>query len=188
MSNKFKNDMENNINKLEKSNDYLDKYDNKINTLNDKISKMKYAIKNNKALTDAEQNELQKKIKDITTQRDSINNEHHHAVEIIKKREKKVFKELEEKMKYDKGNGFDKDGVHKDTGTKYDPNGFDSYGIHINTNDKYNPRGFDIKGIYKNTKYIYDPNGFNRDGNHQYTKINMILTVLIEMVFTKILV
>ena len=164
MSNKFKNDMENNINKLEKSNDYLDKYDNKISTLNDKISRMKYAIKNNKALTDAEKNELQKKIiKDITTQQDSIN-------KIIKKREKKVFKELEEKMKYDKDNGFDKDGVHKDTGTKYDPNGFDSYGIHINTNDKYNPRGFDIKGIYKNTKYIYDPNGFDRDGNHHIPK------------------
>ena len=85
MSNKFKNDMENNINKLEKSNDYLDKHDNKISTLNDKISRMKYAIKNNKALTDAEKNELQKKIKDITTQQDSIN-------KIIKKREKKYLK------------------------------------------------------------------------------------------------
>ena len=34
-------------------------------------------------------------------------------------------------MKYD-FNGFDKDGIHKDTGRGYDLNGFDSYGIHIN--------------------------------------------------------
>ena len=34
---KFKNDMEDNINKLEKLNEYLDKFDNKISTLNDEI-------------------------------------------------------------------------------------------------------------------------------------------------------
>ena len=54
--NKFKNDTEDNINKLEKANEYLDKFDNKISTLNDEISKIKYAIKN-KTLTNAEKNE-----------------------------------------------------------------------------------------------------------------------------------
>ena len=42
---KFKNNMEDNINKLEKINEYLDKFDNKMSVLNDKISKIKYAIK-----------------------------------------------------------------------------------------------------------------------------------------------
>ena len=37
-SNKFKNYMEDNINKLEKANEYLNKFDNKISTLNDEIS------------------------------------------------------------------------------------------------------------------------------------------------------
>ena len=35
--NKFKNDTEDNVNKLEKANEYLDKFDNKISTLNDEI-------------------------------------------------------------------------------------------------------------------------------------------------------
>ena len=54
--NKFKNNTEDNVNKLEKANEYLDKFDNKISTLNDEISKIKYAIKN-KTLTNAEKNE-----------------------------------------------------------------------------------------------------------------------------------
>ena len=34
-------------------------------------------------------------------------------------------------------NGFDENGIHKDTGKHYDPNGFNSYGICTRTNDKY---------------------------------------------------
>ena len=56
--------MENNINKLEKINEYLDKFDNKIKVLNYKISKIKYTVKN-KTLTSAEKDELQCKIKKI---------------------------------------------------------------------------------------------------------------------------
>ena len=48
---------------------------------------------------------------------------------------KNFFDFEEKKIKYD-FNGFDEDGVHKDTGKSYDPNGFDSYGIHQYTNDK----------------------------------------------------
>ena len=92
--NKFKNDTEDNINKLEKANEYLDKSDNKISTLNDEISKIKYAIKN-KALTNAEKNELQNKIKELNTQKDSINNEFRHAVNVIKKLKKKRKKSEE---------------------------------------------------------------------------------------------
>ena len=47
--------MEDHINKLEKINEYLDKFYNKMSVLNDKISKIKYAIKH-KTLTSAEKN------------------------------------------------------------------------------------------------------------------------------------
>ena len=47
----------------------LNMLDNKISILNNKIFKNIYIIKNNKTLTNAERNELQNKIKDITTQR-----------------------------------------------------------------------------------------------------------------------
>ena len=80
----FKNNMEGNINKLEKINEYLDKFDNKINVLNVKISKIKYTDKN-KALTSAEKDELQNKIKELESQKNTINNELIHAVNIIKK-------------------------------------------------------------------------------------------------------
>ena len=81
MLNKFKDNMEEDRDNFYKeSNDYLDMYDNRISTLNDKISKIKDTIKNNKTLTNAEKNELQNKIKELTTQRDSVNNEHHRAV------------------------------------------------------------------------------------------------------------
>ena len=66
-------------------------------------------------------------------------------------------------------NGFDEDGIHKDTGKHYDPNGFNSYGIHTRTNDKYDHNGFDIKGFHKDTKNLYDTNGFNINGNHVIT-------------------
>ena len=76
--------MKNNINKLEKINEYLDKFDNKIKVLDDKISKIKYTVKN-KTLTSAEKDELQCKIKELESQRNTINNELIHAVNIIKK-------------------------------------------------------------------------------------------------------
>ena len=66
-------------------------------------------------------------------------------------------------------NGFDEDGIHKDTGKHYDPNGFNSYGIHTRTNDKYDHNGFDIKDFHKDTKNLYDTNGFNINGNQVIT-------------------
>ena len=60
--------MEDNINKLEKINEYLDKFDKKTNVLNDKIFKIKYTIKN-KTLTSAEKDEFQNKIKELESQK-----------------------------------------------------------------------------------------------------------------------
>ena len=77
--------MEDNINKLEKINECLDKFDNKMNVLNNKISKIKYTTKN-KTLTSAKKDELQNKIKELESQKNSINNELSHVVHIMKKK------------------------------------------------------------------------------------------------------
>ena len=79
MLNKFKDNMKENIDNFDKkSNDYLDIFDNKIRTLNDKISKIKDTIKNNKTLTNPEKNEFQYKI-------EIINKEKKNCKKIIKK-------------------------------------------------------------------------------------------------------
>ena len=105
---------ENIDNSDKKSNDYLDIFDNKISTLNDKISEIKDTNKNNKTLTNAEKNELQNKIeiinnekkelqeniKKIVSQKDSINNEHRRAVDNIRKYKKsKKYEDNLETMK-----------------------------------------------------------------------------------------
>ena len=64
-----------------------------MNVLNDKISKIKYTIKN-KTLTSTEKDELQNKIKELERQRNSINNELSHAVHIMTKKTLKNFKNL----------------------------------------------------------------------------------------------
>ena len=103
MLNKFKDNMKKDRDNFDKkSNDYLDIFDNKISTLNDKISKIKDTIKINKTLTNAEKNELQNKIEELTTQRDFITNEHRKAV--IKmlnlKKEKKLYEELKKDVEF----------------------------------------------------------------------------------------
>ena len=63
MLNKFKDNMKENIDNLDKkSNDCLDIFGNKISTLNNKIFKIKDTIKKNKILTNVEKNDLQNKI------------------------------------------------------------------------------------------------------------------------------
>lgn len=59
--------------------------------------------------------------------------------------------------KYDPENGFNRKGfncrgIHKDTGTPYDPNGydvngFDRNGIHRDTHTKWSPYNFDCRGF-----------------------------------------
>ena len=64
MLNKFKDNMKENIDNFDKkSNDYLDIFDNKTSTLNDKISKIKDTIKNDKILTNAEKMNCKIKLK-----------------------------------------------------------------------------------------------------------------------------
>ena len=73
MLNKFKDNMKENIDNFDKkSNDYLDIFDNKVSTLNDKIFKIKDTIKNNKTLTNAEKNELQNKIEIINKEKKEL--------------------------------------------------------------------------------------------------------------------
>ena len=73
MLNKFKDNMKENIDNFDKkSNDYLDIFDNKICTLNDKISKIKDTIINNRTLANAEKNELQNKIEIINNEKKRI--------------------------------------------------------------------------------------------------------------------
>ena len=156
MLNKFKDNMkEDRDNFDKKSNDYLDIFDNKISTLNDKISKIKDTIKNNKILTNAERNELQNKIKELTTQQDSVNNEHRRAVDKILnlKKEKKEYEALIK----------DLEKIYYSTSEeeKYDSYGFDKYGIHKDTR-RYLIGKFLMQKVF--TKIL---------------KINMILTVLI---------
>ena len=78
-----------------------------MSALNDKISKIKYAIKN-KTLTSAEKDglqniikelksekgELQNKIKKLESEKNTINNEHSYAVYIMKKNFLKNLKNL----------------------------------------------------------------------------------------------
>ena len=90
--------------------------------------------------------------------------------------------------------GFDKDGIHKSTGTEYGPDGYDrigynKYGFHKNgihriTKTKYDQEGYDVngfgragydrdgytrygfsvRGIHKSTGTEYDPDGYNIGG------------------------
>ena len=66
--------------------------------------------------------------------------------------------------------GFDKNGIHKDTGNRYDANGFNIDGFNKDTGNRYDRNGFDRSGLNKDTNYKFDPNDFNRDGIHNETK------------------
>ena len=183
---KFKNNMEDNINKLEKINEYLDKFDNKMSVLNDKIFKINYTIKN-KTLTSAEKDKLQNKIKDLESQKNSINNELSHAVHIRKKKFPEKFKKFEEIKKSefkeskesdeDYFNFFDESRIHKCIHTKYDFGGFDRNGFDINGFDRngfdidgFDINGFDRNGFHKNTKTKYDFNNFDINGLNKDTE------------------
>ena len=123
---------------------------------------------------------MQNKINELNSQKNSINNEHHRAVNKTKNlKEKKIYEESYEELYKnvefffdfeEKKINEDEDGIHNDTGKYYDLNGFNSYGINVRTTDKYNPEGFDIKGFHKDTKTLYAPNGFDKNGFHKDTK------------------
>ena len=94
-------------------------------------------------------------------------------------------------------NGYDKDeyyldgfndmGIHKETGTRFDPEGYDIFGydkdgykkngfnfnlINKDTKDKYDPDGFDAWGYDKDgyDRDGYNRKGFNKEGIHKTTR------------------
>ena len=95
----------------------------------------------------------------------------------------KVTQTQYDKDGYD-GNGFDRNGIHKETKTRFDPrgygkdgfnsnghnkSGFSRDGINIYTNSRYDKDGYDINGWnqagqHKETHSIYGPDGFTKGG------------------------
>ena len=195
MLNKFKDNMKENIDNFDKkSNDYLDIFDNKIRTLNDKMFKIKDTIKNNKILTNAEKNELQntieiinkekkelqENIEKIISQKISIINEYRKSVYIIKKyiesrkyednlKTMERVKELEEVIEsnhqsFNVVTTIYTDNLEKMRKMEKDLENAYKKTIDILTKNKYDPNGFDIYGNHKDTGNKYDPNGFDKDG------------------------
>ena len=75
---------------------------------------------------------------------------------------KKFNEELMKKYNIDKDtNSFDKDGIQKDTKTKYDTNDFDKDCIHKDTKTKYDSNGFDKDGIHKDTGIFLNKKNIN---------------------------
>lgn len=70
--------------------------------------------------------------------------------------------ENEVEIEYDV-HGFDADGIHRDTGTEFNPDGYDRYGYDEDgfNRDGYNEDGYDADG--------YDEDGWNEDGLHRDT-------------------
>lgn len=56
---------------------------------------------------------------------------------------------------------FDEDGIHKDTGTRYNKEGFDIKGTNKDTLTKFDNNGFDRHGF---DRHGYDKNGYDEDG------------------------
>ena len=61
--------------------------------------------------------------------------------------------------------GFNMEGIHKDTMSKYDTQGFDIKGIHQMTLTIFNPIGFNFQGLHRDTGKKYNPDGFDMHGN-----------------------
>jgi len=68
-----------------------------------------------------------------------------------------------QKVRYFDEHGFDDNGIHKETSTKYDVNGFDKNGIHKETATKYNPDGLDIRGYDSDGNYLREGMGLCSD-------------------------
>lgn len=52
--------------------------------------------------------------------------------------------------------GFNRAGVHRETGSRLDPDGYDVFG--------YDVRGFDVQGVHRATHTAFDEEGFDRTG------------------------
>jgi hypothetical protein len=65
-------------------------------------------------------------------------------------------------------NGYNSDGTHKRTGTKFDENGFNKNHIHKETGTEWDENGYDDGG--------YNVSGFNIDGFHLRTRTKLNLS------------
>ena len=90
------------MNKLSKANDILDKSDDRLNKLNDKIIKIKKAL-NDKTLSDDERNKLQIEIKDLNRKlrEEEKNKETIHNQNLVTTRKlQKLMKEKKENKEF----------------------------------------------------------------------------------------
>ena len=147
---------------LMESNDRLENFIEIYNDIinGDQVNKIKYAIKS-KNLTSAEKNELQNKIKELETQKNSVNSKFRRRINVIKK--KNESEKSEKFMKKYDSNGFDENGIHKDTFTRYNTAGFDRDGFDRYGFDRY---GFDRDGLDRDGFYS---DSFDENGIHEYT-------------------
>ena len=119
-----------------------------------------------------------KLIDNLKSEKNSINSELHHAVNVIQiLKNKKTSHEFEEEPDDDTDSeydnyGFNKYDIHKHTNLSYDLNNFYINGKNRFTNNKYDSNGFDVNGIHKDTKTKYDSNGFDINGVHKDISIN----------------
>ena len=72
---------------------------------------------------------------------------------------------MTDEVEYD-DNGFDCHGIHRATGTKYDPDGYDYEGYDADGYDSsgYDSDGYDREGYDSNG---YDSDGYDRDGYNE---------------------
>ena len=69
---------------------------------------------------------------------------------------------------FNKKSGFNKDGIHKHTGTFFDLDGLTRYGDAFDTagfnKDGLNKDGFNKDGIHNHTGTLFNKDGLNKDG------------------------
>lgn len=85
---------------------------------------------------------------------------HDLAMDYERERAEQI-KEYHESREVVADRGFDYDGYHEETGTRYDAHGFDRFGIHRDTGTEFDEEGYDAEG--------YDNKGWSRDGIHRTT-------------------
>jgi hypothetical protein len=96
-----------------------------------------------------------------------------NAEKTNKKTNKKTDRPISLNKQHFDSRGFDNNGIHKLTGTKYDPTGKDKFGNYksetkkINTDQNertYDKNGFDEYGIHKGTGTKNNPKGYDKNG------------------------
>ena len=171
----------------------------KINEINEEKQELNQEINEIKRKLYEKEKQLQnnnKLIDNFKNERNSINSELRHAVNVIQTlKNKKTSQKFEEEpdddtekkpqefeeseqepdddtdSEYD-NYGFNKYAIHKEINISYDLNNFYINGKNRFTNNKYDINGFDVNGIHRDTKTKYDSNGFDINGVYKDISIN----------------